>query len=64
MGAAVLMGIEDLGAAAVQAGSGAEAIMAGALDPMLIDPIMLRSIIRFGDMVQPIGKQSLEFCMG
>ena len=61
MGAAVLMGIGVLGAAVGQAGSGAEAIMAGAHDPMPIGPIMPRSIIRFGGMVQPIGKQDCEF---
>ena len=54
MGAAVLMGIGVLGAAVGQAGS-------GALDPTPIDPIMPRSIIRFGGMVQPIGKQDCEF---
>ena len=61
MGAAVLMGIGVLGAAVGQAGRGAEAIMSGALDPTPIDPIMPRSIIRFGGMVQPIGKQDCEF---
>jgi F0F1-type ATP synthase membrane subunit c/vacuolar-type H+-ATPase subunit K len=61
MGAAVLMGIGVLGAAVGQAGSGGEAIMAGALDPTPIDPIMPQSIIRFGGMVQPIGKQDYEF---
>lgn len=61
MGAAVLMGIGVLGAAVGQADSGAEGITAGAHDPMPIDPIMPRSIIRFGAMVQPIGKQDCEF---
>ena len=61
MGAAVLMGIGVLGAAVGQADSGAEVIRAGAHDPMPIDPIMPRSIIRFGATVQPIGKQDCEF---
>ena len=61
MGVAVLMAIGVLGVAVGQAGSGAEVIMAGAHDPMPIDPIMPRSIIRFGGMVQPIGKQDCEF---
>ena len=42
-------------------GQWAGGYMAGAHDPMPIDPIMPRSIIRFGGMVQPIGKQDCEF---
>ncbi|GDX38450.1 hypothetical protein LBMAG20_06650 [Methylocystaceae bacterium] len=46
-----------------QGDSGAVAIMACAVDLMPIAPIMRRLIIRFGALVQPIGKKRFTFSL-
>ena len=63
MGVMALMGI-GVSFWALPAGRavGPEAIMAGALDPMPIKPIMPQFLIHFGAMAQPISKRALEFC--
>jgi hypothetical protein len=61
MAAVDLTGIAVLGGVVEQGDSGAVAIMACAVDLMPIAPIMRRFIIRFGALVQPIGKKRFTF---
>ena len=63
MAAVDLTGIAVLWGVVEQGDSGAEAIMAGAVDLMPIAPITRRFIIRFGAMAQPIGKRRFTFSL-